>query len=76
VIMMAVRCGPWHDLEHAKSIVRGMGYEPFKVVDVLDSDAAGNLRIVGYKILFPVMNDEDKLAAILKFPPDCLEEFK
>ncbi len=76
MIMMAVRVGPWHDIEHAKGVVRGLGYEPFKVVTIEEELTMGNVRIVGYKILFPVMNDEDRLAAILKFPPDCLEVFK
>jgi hypothetical protein len=70
--MLCVTCSPWTDPSHAMDIIREQGFKPFKVIEIRDEKGF----LIEKQVLFTVMDDEDKLAAFLKFPYGSLRELK
>ena len=68
--MLCLTCSPWHDPSYAISFIREKGFEPFKVIEIKDDKGF----LIEKQVLFTIMDDEDKLAAMLKFPPGSLRE--
>jgi len=73
---LAITCEAWAPLEVAKEIILEYGFTPCKVISIYGVNNEHFQYIVNYKILFEIKDDEDKLAAFLKFPHGSLEEYK